>query len=172
VTHKQRPDLRQSGINLEIAKLNVDITKGTNKPSVTLAASQTDMAGSDLQFTLSVSGKLYDNKAKASKVRAAEEKLEIAKISDKQIHDTVRKSVQTIYQNLQVNLENANAYKANIQLSKESLRMTELSYSEGRSTIMDVKDAQLDLDEAQNNYYQTVCSYITYLARLDFEVGN
>ena len=50
--------------------------------------------------------------------------------------------------------------------------MTELSYSEGRSTIMDVKDAQLDLDEAQNNYYQTVCSYITYLARLDFEVGN
>jgi outer membrane protein len=170
--YKQRPDLRQSGINLEIAKLNVDITKGTNKPSVTLAASQTDMAGSDLQFTLSVSGKLYDNKAKASKVRAAEEKLKIAKISDKQIHDTVRKSVQTIYQNLQVNLENANAYKANIQLSKESLRMTELSYSEGRSTIMDVKDAQLDLDEAQNNYYQTVCSYIIYLARLDFEVGN
>lgn len=170
--YQQRPDIHQSGLNLEVARLNVAIAKGTNNPAMSLGASQTDLTDSNLQLTLSVSGKLYDNKAKASKVRAVTEQVEIAQISDQQTRDTARKSVQQVYQNLQVNLDNAIAYKANIELSKESLRMTELSYSEGKSTIMDVEDAQLDLDQAQNNYYQAVCSYITYLAQLDLEVGN
>lgn len=168
----QRPDIRQTGLNLEVAKLNVDITKKTNNPSLSLGASQTDMADSDLQLSLSVSGRLYDNKATKSKVKAAEEKVEIAKISDKQTRDTARKIVQKVFQNIQVNLENALAYKSSIALGKENLRMTELSYNEGKSTIMDVKDAQLDLDEEQNNYYQAVNSYITYLAELDLELGN
>jgi outer membrane protein len=168
---KQRPDLRQAAQNIEIAKLNIAIAKANNNPLLSLSGSQNDL-NNELQFTLGVSGTLYDNKATASKVKAAEETAEIARINGVKTWDTMRKSVQKVYQAIQVDLEKVLAYKANIDLSKEDLRLTEIRYSAGMSAIMDVRDRQLALDKARNNYYEAVASYVTDLAQLDLELGN
>ncbi len=168
---KQRPALRQAAWEIEIAKLNVAIAKANNNPSLSLSGSQNDL-NNDLQFTLGVNGTLWDNKATDSKVNAAEEKVEIARLSEVKTRDQMRQSVQKVYQSIRVDLEKAQAYKANIDLCQEDLRLTEIRYSAGMSTIMDVRDRQLALDKAQNNYYQAVASYITDGAKLDLELGN
>jgi outer membrane protein len=168
---KQRPDLRQAAQNIEIAKLNIAIAKANNNPLLSLSGSQNDL-NNELQFTLGVSGTLYDNKATASKVKAAEETAEIARINGVKTWDTMRKSIQKVYQAIQVDLEKVLAYKANIDLNKEDLRLTEIRYSAGMSAIMDVRDRQLALDKARNNYYEAVASYVTDLAQLDLELGN
>lgn len=167
---EERPDIRQAAQDIKVAELNVAIAKAGNNPTLSLSGSQNDL-DNDFKVILGVSGTLYDNKLNASKVKAAEKKLEIAKVHEAKTLDSMRQSVQKVYQNIQVDLENAWAYQANIDLHKEDLRLTEIRYNAGMSTIMDVKDRQLELDEAWNNYYEEVASYLTDLARLDFEVG-
>lgn len=166
----QRPDIRQAVLDIQVAELNVAIAKAGNNPALSLSASQNDM-DKDLKVMVGVSGKLYDNHLNGSKVKAAEEKLEIARVNESKTMDSMRQSVQKVYQNIQVDLENALAYQANITLHKEHLRLTEVRYNAGMSTIMEVKDRQLDLDQAWNNYYGQVASYLTDLARLDLELG-
>ncbi len=168
---KQRPDLRQATQKIEIAKLNVDIVKATNNPTFALSGTQNDL-NKQFQYTLGVSGTLYDNQSTAAKVRTAEEKIKIARLSAVKTRDQMRQNVQKVYQTILVDLEHIQAYQANINLTKEDLRLTEIRYTAGMSTIMDVRDRQLALDKARNNYYQAVASYITDLAKLDQELGN
>ncbi|HEX2952747.1 MAG TPA: TolC family protein [Bacillota bacterium] len=168
---KERPDLRQAARDIQIAELNVAITKASNYPSVSFSGGENDL-NKEFQWTFGISGTLYDNHATASKVKAALQKVDLAKISEIKVQNSMRETVQKVYQNTQVDLENAAAYKANIDLTKEDLRLTEIRYKAGMSTILDVRDRQLDLDNAKNNYYQAVASYMTDLAQLDMELGN
>lgn len=168
---QKRPDLRQSAYDIKIAELNAAIAKANRKPNLALGGNYDDSAIT-FQMTLGVNGTLYDGKETASIVKAAEEKIVIAKVNDAKTREAIRLRVQKVFLNIGVDLENVQAYKANIGLTKEDLRLTEIRYNAGMSTIMDVKDRQLALDKSQNDYYQAVASYITDLAQLDLEQAN
>lgn len=168
---KQRPDLVQAKQNMEIAQFNMRIAKGNNLPSLSLARTQMGL-NDESQLSLSVNGTLYDNKATAAKVKAAERMVEIARLNQLKTSDKARQTVQKIFETIRVDLENALVFRANINLAMEDLRLTEIRYTAGMATIMDVKDRQLGLDEARNDYYRKVASYLTALAELDLEIGN
>jgi outer membrane protein len=168
---QQRPDLCQTVCNIKIAELNVAIAKTNKLPNLTLGSNYSD-SDKKFQWTLGVSGTLYDDKETSSKVKAAEEKVAIAQVNDAKAREEIRQRVQKVFQNISIDLENAQSHKANIELTKEDLRLTEIRYHAGMSTIMDVKDRQLALDKSQNDYYQAVASYVTDLAQLDLELGN
>jgi outer membrane protein TolC len=168
---QQRPDLKQTACNIKIAELNVAIAKANKRPNLTLGGNYSD-SDKELQWTLGVGGTLYDGKATAAKVKTAEGKVVIAQANDAMTREAVRQKIQKVFRNILVDLEKAQAYKANIDLTKEDLRLTEIRYNAGMSTIMDVKDRQLELDKSQNDYYQAVAAYITDLAQLDLELGQ
>ncbi len=168
---KQRPDLVQAKQNMEIAQFNLRIAKSNNLPALSLAWTQTDL-NDESQLALSINGTLFDNKATAAKVKAAERMVEIARLNQLKTSDKARQTVQKIFETIRVDLENAFVFKANIDLAAEDLRLTEIRYTAGMSTIMDVKDRQLALDKARNDYYRKSASYLTDLAELDLEISN
>ncbi len=98
--------------------------------------------------------------------------VEIARLNQLKTSDKARQTVQKIFETIRVDLENALVFRANINLAMEDLRLTEIRYTAGMATIMDVKDRQLGLDEARNDYYRKVASYLTDLAELDLVIGN
>ncbi len=169
--YQQRPDMIQAGQAIQTAQLNVDIAKANLNPALSLSGTRADNSG-NWEFVLGVSGTLYDAKVTDSKVKAAEEKVTLAKISAAKTQDSARQSIQKVFLSVQTNLEKANAYRANVELAKEDLRMTEIRYNAGVATIMDVRDRQLTLDEAQDSFYQAVSSYLTNLATLELELGS
>lgn len=169
--YQQRPDMIQVEQAIKIAQFNVKIAKSNLNPALSLSGTRTDNSD-EWQYVLSMNGKLYDGKVTATKVKTAEETVTLAKIKAAKLRDSVRDNIQRALQAIQVDLEKVSSYRANVELAKEDLRMTEIRYNAGVATIMDVKDRQLRLDKAQNNYYQTVSSYLTDSAKLVLELGD
>jgi outer membrane protein TolC len=169
--YRQRPDMIQAEQATQIAQYNVEIAKANLNPALSLSGTHADSTD-NWQYVLGVSGTLYDGKVTASKVKAAEETLQLARINAAKTRDSARENIQKALQTVQVDWEKAGAYQANVELAKEDLRMTEIRYNAGVATIMDVRDRQLALDEAQDQYYQAVSSYRTGLAKLELELGN
>lgn len=177
--YQNRSELKQIQLAAQIAEAQVAITKGDRKPLVGLKGSYQG-AGADLQpgdwaktwtLSLGVSGNLF-NATKGPEIKAGKAKVELQKIQEQASKDGIRLEVEQVLQNIKESLETAKSTQANIALSKEALRLTEVRFQAGMATTMDVKDAQLALDDALNGYYQSVAAYLTAIAKLDMVTGQ
>jgi outer membrane protein len=179
--YKQRPEIRQSEQNIKIANCNRVIARAGYLPSLILEGSSSNGGDTsnykewdDKTWTLSVglSGLLFDGPTTLSKIKEAKLNEQVAAIKDTQERDTVRKDIQSAVQNIQQYYASVGVNQDNVALAQESLRMTQIKFEAGLSTTLDVKDAQLSLDEATNDYYQEVSNYLTALAKLDYVLGR
>jgi outer membrane protein len=178
--YKQRPEIHQAVQNTQIAKLNTAIAKAGYKPTLSLdgtyesTGTTTATSDWDESWTLAVglSGLLFDGPTTLSKIKEAKTNEQIAAITDTKTRDEIRQAVQTALQGLKEDLASVISNQANIELAKESLRMTEARFEAGMATTLDVKDSQLSLDEASDGYYEGVSAYFTALAKLDYVLGR
>ncbi len=179
--YKQRPEIRQSEQNIKSANWNRVIARAGYLPSLTLEGSSSNDGDTsnykewdDKTWTLSVglSGLLFDGPATLSKIKEAKLNEEIAAIEDTQERDTVRKDIQSAIQNIQQYYASVGVNQDNVALDQESLRMTQIKFEAGMATTLDVKDSQLSLDEAMDDYYQEIANYLTALAKLDYALGR
>lgn len=179
--YRQRPEIRQSEQNIKIAKWNRVIARAGYLPSLTLSGTSSN-GGTDSNYkewddktwTLSVglSGLLFDGPTTLSKIKEAKLNEQIAAIEDSQERDTVRKGIQSAIQNIQQYYASVGVNQDNIALDQEALRMTQIKFNAGMATTLDVKDAQLSLDEAKDDYYEEIADYLTALAKLDYVLGK
>ncbi len=181
LAYKQRPEIRQSEQNIKIAKWNRVIARAGYLPSLTLEGSSSNGGDTsdykewdDKTWTLSVglSGLLFDGPTTLSKIKEAKLNGEIAAIKDTQERDTVRKDIQSAIQNIEQYYASVGVNQDNVALDQESLRMTQIKFEAGMATTLDVKDSQLSLDEAMDDYYQEIANYLTALAKLDYVLGR
>jgi outer membrane protein TolC len=179
--YQKRPETHQAIQNTQIAKLNSAIAKAAYKPTLSLSGTYGNDGDTsavsdwnDETWTLSVglSGLLFDGRTTLSKIKEAKINEQIAAIQDTKTRDSIRQDVQTALQGLKEDLSSINSNQANIDLAKESLRMTEVRFEAGMNTTLDVKDAQLSLDEAADGYYEGISAYLTALAKLDYVLGK
>jgi outer membrane protein TolC len=179
--YQSRPEIHQAIQNTQIAKLNTKIAKAGYKPTLSLSGtygndgtSSSPNDWNDETWTLSVglNGLLFDGPTTLSKIKEAKTNEQIAAIKDSKTRDSIRQDVQTVLQGLKEDLSSINSNQANIDLAKESLRMTEIRFEAGMNTTLDVKDAQLSLDEAADGYYEGVSAYLTASAKLDYVLGK
>jgi outer membrane protein len=179
--YQKRPEVHQAIQNTQISKLNTAIAKAGYKPTLSLSgtygndgdtSSVNDWDNETWTLSVGLSGLLFDGPTTLSKIKEAKINEQIAAIADTKTRDSIRQDVQTALQGLKEDLSSINSNQANIDLAKESLRMTEVRFEAGMNTTLDLKDAQLSLDEAADGYYEGVSAYLTALAKLDYVLGK
>lgn len=174
-----RPELKQIAVQKEIAAHQVKLAKSQYKPNVSLSGSYQfqgpewtpDSWEKQWVLSLGVTGNFYKPDAKPV-TDAAEGQIELLIIQTNELKDQVHLEVEQGLQTIRESVETTKANQANIELARESLRMTQARYDAGMSTTMEIMDAQLALDQALNGYYQGLSAYLTALAKLDLVTGQ
>lgn len=177
--YQNRPEIPQIEQAAELNKVQTAMAEAGYKPDVALNVGYNgvnkDIAFNDWyqawSLTLSVSGKVYDRTIKPQ-VDQAKDNEDLTAIKEADLWDQIRLDAEQSLQNLEVSIEKTRANQANIDLAKESLRLTEARFDAGMATTMDIMDAQLALDKNLNGYYQGVVSYLVAEAKLDLVIGK
>jgi outer membrane protein len=177
--YQNRPEIRQSQDTIELSKINLHLVQAGYKPVLALTG-QYKTAGTDISMdqsktwslTLGVSGMLFDGFTTKAKVDSAKDDVQLASSKDSSQRDTIRSDVEQAIQGLKATLETTRYNQANIDLNKESLRLTQARFAAGMSTTLDVSDAETNLDQALNGYYLGMTNYLTALAKLDMVLGK
>ena len=174
--------MHQMDFNDDIAKLNIKLAQIGYLPNLSLSAYY-DVKGTgtqdnslnphgQLNFALLLSGTLFNGSATASKVQQAKEKEQVVIQQELALRDSIRQDVEQSLLNIKQGYENIIANQANIDLARETLRMTEARYDAGLATTMDIMDAEVALDQTSNQYYQGVYSYLSAQAQLEMVTGK
>ncbi|HEX3044744.1 MAG TPA: TolC family protein [Bacillota bacterium] len=180
LAYQNRPEIRQIAQAAEMAKCSSELAAAGFKPTVNLSTKYSAM-GTDFNLsqwtpqwtlTLSVSGNIYDGSATPARMANAKDNVELTALREQGLRDSIRFDIEQTCQNLQQSLDTIQANQSLIDLSKETLKLTQNRFDSGIATIMDIADAQLALDKTQGAYYQGIASYLSALAKLDLVTGK
>jgi outer membrane protein TolC len=188
-SYKNRPDVREMKNTVEIGKLNTKMAYAGYKPILTLTGSYTgintferifnpltstysDPWTKNFALSLNFAGVVFDGLATQTRIAEAKKNEELIAIRDSSLKDQVQVEIELAIQSINANLATARASQTNIDLAKESLRLTQAKYDAGMATNIDITDAQLKLDQALNGYYSGLSAYLTAQAKLDLVTGK
>jgi outer membrane protein len=106
--------------------------------------------------------------AQVAEAKAAVREIELTR---KGLTDAVKFEVESALLNLNQARESLLSQEKNIEQALEGVRVSDLNYSEGLATILDVSAAQIALSEARINRLRAVYDYEIALAMLDKAMG-
>jgi outer membrane protein TolC len=104
-------------------------------------------------------------------VAEAQARIRQIEYAEKGLIDGIKLEVQSAILNINQAKESLLSQQKNIEEAKESVRVAELSYTEGLVTITDVAAAQVALSEAQINYLRALYDYSVSQAQLEKAMG-
>jgi outer membrane protein TolC len=81
-------------------------------------------------------------------------------------------SLNEAYQEAQVSLDQLRLLDKSVQSATESLRLTNLRYSSGEGTVLEVVDSENTLVQAETSRADGVARYFAALANLQTLTGN
>jgi outer membrane protein len=179
----QRPEIHQCIQKVEIAKLELAMAKSEYKPIVSFNGTylkENENDGQSLtsnwddswRLSLTINGRIYDKAITSSKIKKAKNNVNIAIINDTRVREQIQQKVQEAIHDLKESQSSITTNKANIELTKETMRVTEKRFAIGMATIVDISDSQLSVDEALTGYYKGISSYFIALANLDYVLGR
>ncbi|HOP74203.1 MAG TPA: TolC family protein [Bacillota bacterium] len=174
LAYNNRSELKQLKLQHQIVNCQVKLAASEYKPNIYISGSYGFESSKwspndwDPQFKLilGIQGNFYKATVKPE-VESAKGQLELLTIQENDLKDSIHLQVEQAVQNILESTETIKANQANIELAKESLRMTQARYDAGMATTMDVTDAQLALDKALTGYYQGISDYLIACAKLD-----
>lgn len=177
--YQNRSELHQLNLLMEMSKLQTDLTVSETKPNASLnlnyegtgTSLNPDSWGKSWNLVLGVQGNFF-NPATKPNIESSKRQEELLLIKESSLRDQIRLEVQQTLQSINEAIQVIKAHQGNIELAKESLRMTQARFDAGMATTMDIMDAQLALDEAQNGYFKGINSYLTALAAMDLVTGK
>jgi len=180
--YQNRPEMRRIKQTEQISEYQKKIAKAGYKPTVSLVGAYQGVSldyvpghwDDNKYWTLSlnISGNFFNGLATSAKVTGAQKSIELVSIQESGLRDQIKLEVEQSLQNIQESLEIIYANRSNIDMAKESLRLTQARFSEDMATTMDIMDSQLALDQALNGYYRGVVLYLTAQAKLDLAAGK
>jgi outer membrane protein len=188
--YHDRPEMRELKLADEINTIQTQMAYAGYKPRVSLTASMGGVGSTALDYKtklgtdwtsdmtkdwvllLNVTGNFFDGFKTPSAVTQGKATIKKAELDESYTRDTMRLDVRQALQTIHGDLETIAASKAQIDLAKENLWMTQSRFHDGLSTNMDVLDAEFALDQASNSYYSGVSAYLTALAKLDYVMGK
>jgi outer membrane protein len=178
------PDLKISNYNVEIAKMNVSMSKANYLPTITLNGgigtghSNFSNFGTQLanrlneQIGVSVSFPIFDNNRTKSKVRQSRIALQQAELDRKQTELDVLHTVTTEYQDVvsafnkyQTNTIRQNAYSKTFDVYRAK-------FGAGAITAVDLLQQQNNYISALNDYIQSKYEFVLKRKILDVYMGN
>jgi outer membrane protein len=126
--------------------------------------------GSGAQATLNLP--IFDWWTTKRKVRQAELKREQAQLEVTLTQRELSSTLQSVYLDAKTSLAQIDSLKRSLELATESLRLINLRYEAGESSVLEVVDAQATLTQARNAYDDGLSRYRLALAAIQILTGN
>lgn len=176
---RNNPEVAQADIKIDYAKQGIRVANAGKLPSVSLSAynywSDSEFPGaenSNLAANITVSWNVFDFDRTKSTIKQAEVGLERAQEQNRQTKDQVFLNSRQYYLNMKAAEKNIDTSKVAIDKAEEDYKISEVRYSAGVGTNLEVMTAHEKLTEAKTNYYKALFDYNTNKAKLDQIMGE
>lgn len=124
------------------------------------------------ELSVGVQWPFWDNLAAWPKAEAAAAKTRETVLGQQSLEDGIRLEVESDYLTLTAALETVRVQAKAVDLAKTGYDIAARQYGHGLLSNIEIMDAQLALDQAQNNYLQAQYDYLIASIRLHQAVGD
>jgi outer membrane protein len=178
--YQNRPEMKQIQIAAVAVQVRTALAEAEYRPTLGLTG-EYSRTGTEFQpldweptwsLTLAITGNFYNGSATRSKVNVSRRKEAINALEETALRDQIRLEVEQALQNQKESLETIKSNRFNMELARESLRLSQARFDAGMGTTVEIMDAQLDLDKALNGYYQGIYSFMTANAQINLVTGR
>ena len=176
--------MKQLAIQAEMLAESIKVQKYANIPTLAVAfnfsynAMTNDFNFKEYRWTpysyvgLSLNIPIFAGGKRYQQIRQAKNQYEQVKLqtvnTERQLKIAIRQSLNT----METNMKTYYASKDAIATAQKAYDIVEKSYQVGRSTLLEVNDAQLSLTQAQLGAAQAVYNFLTAKAQLEQTLGQ
>lgn len=178
---RERIELKTVQHGLEIARLNRQIVRRTNLPTVVAGATYDyskpyliaeDEWGSTVSFNIGFQWPLFTGMNTYSKSRQATIAIHEAELAYETLSEAIILEVKQGYLNLLAAKEAFATADENVGLAEEAFETIETRYQSGLATNVEFTVEQLALRQAQLNYLTSLKDYYTSMAEIYKAIGK
>ena len=176
-----RPELSQIDYQKKMAGEMEKIARAGSLPTLAVAGNYNYWSNlfnfrrnnweSYYSFNLVLSIPIFSGLSTPAQVAEAKAQLRQVEFAEKGLVNQVKFEVESAILIMNQAKESLLSQEKNVEEATESVRVAELSYTEGLATITDVGAAQVALSEARINYLRALYEYETAQAQLEKAMG-
>lgn len=181
---KNRIDIKQQQLNINLAQLNLDIQKSKNKPTLTLMGryqwkgekkqieSLTQDMDRDWEISARLNFPLLDGGLRMENIKADNLNLEKARYDAEELVRGIRDEIDRLYENIQSDKRRLDILNLNLRLAEESLKITRLKYQQGMETANEVLRSQISFFQIKNSINEVMGDLFINKAKLLKAIGR
>lgn len=163
-----RPDVRAAALEVEYARRGVDVARATYLPSLsvgvagvlhTLTPNATGRARVDGSAVVSLSVPIWGWNASRYATSSAQAQVQSAYLSLLDLCDNVRGQQADAWSDLEMTFAQVRQSTASLEIATENLSLSTFSYTEGRTSVLDVLSAQLSWIQLYTNAIASEAAY-------------
>ena len=167
----ERPDLRAAKFGVTAAQSQLALAKADSKQDLNVSFNYSHVAGtSSGSFFFNIPLPIFNrNQGEVARTRFA---INQANFTATAAEQTVRSDVRNAYEGIEDNADIIDLYQSGyLDQAKESRDITEFSYRQGASPLLDFLDAERSYRATELAYRQALASYMLALETLRQAVG-
>jgi outer membrane protein len=179
LTH--RPEARQLDFQRKMAGETLKLSRAGYLPTLAVSGTYSfwadklnfrkDTWSSFYAVNLVLNVPLFNGFRESAQVAQSKAIIREIELNQKALQDAVEFEVRQAVLLLKEAKETLLSQEKNIEQAKESLRITQLNFTEGMATTLDVISAEAAYSQAQVNYSQALYNYVVAVAELDRAMG-
>lgn len=168
----QRPDYLQSGLLIQIARINLAVAKNNILPDLSLGfeLSDTDPGRKDAQVRLDLAIPFNDRFRDLDRLRARNE-LRKAERNQLELRESIDVSVRQVVNDAEVGLRLTELARDARQLAEQNLAVEQEKFGHGLSTSFEVSSSEDELVQAEQAEVDAIIRYLDVLTQLDYISG-
>jgi outer membrane protein TolC len=177
----QRPEVKQFGFQRKMAEESLKLTRAGYLPTLAVSGSysfwadklnfQKDTWSSFYAVNLVLNIPIFNGFKESAQIAQSKAMIREIELNQQALQDAVELEVRQAILMLKEAKETLISQEKNTEQAKESLRITQLNFSEGMATTLDVISAEAAYSQAQVNYSQALYNYAVAVAELDRAMG-
>ena len=177
----QRPEVRQFDFQRKMAGESLKLSRAGYLPSLALSGNYSfwsdklnfrkDTWSSFYAVNLVLNIPIFNGFKESAQIAQSKAMIREIELNQKALQDAVEFEVRQAVLMLKEAKETLLSQEKNTEQAKESLRITQLNYSEGMAMTLDVISAEAAYSQAQVNYSQALYNYVVAVAELDRAMG-
>lgn len=177
---RQRPDLQQRDLDINIAKQNKSSAQSIYWPRLSAQLTHSNLADNfelsdasrNTQLNITMNWTLWDNFSTRNRTRNATHDINIARKTYERQKIEVQQETHTAWLALQEAKQNIAVLQQAVAQAEENFRVSEIRYKEQLSTANDVLDAQDLLTSTRNDLLAARGAFFIAQAQLEFATGT
>ncbi len=177
----RRPEVRQFDFQRKMAGESVKLARAGYLPTIAVSGSYSfwadkfnfreDTWSSFYAVNLVLNIPIFNGFKESTQIAQSKAMIREIELNQKALQDAVELEVRQAVLMLKEAKETLLSQEKNTEQAKESLRITQLNFSEGMATTLDVISAEAAYSQAQVNYSQALYKYVVAVAELDRAMG-